>query len=211
MISLIAVVALLQQETAEETFKRLEESLVQAKSARIKVRLDFAAGDQKVTANGILLLKKENKARVSLTGAGGNHWFVSDGTKVTVDPRQAAMDGAAFDTPKALNVRVATAVVRWGLVDLADLPRRIKVYDTDPAQRMKLSDFKFGEADGDLRTLTYVLTDGDGRADLKLWIDPKTLALKKRTVSVPKMNATFTETYEEFTVNGEIPDEAFKP
>jgi len=211
MISLIAVVALLQSETAEETFKHLEESLVQAKSVRIKGQLDIAMGGQKMTGSGILLLKKENKARISLTGAKGNPWSVSDGTKVTVDPRQAGLDSATFDAPKALNSRVATAFVRWGFVDLADLPRRIKVFDTDPTQRMKLSDFKFGEKDGDLRTLTFVLTDGDAPVDIKIWIDPKTLALKKRSVSIPKMNATFTETYEEFTLNGEIPDDSFKP
>jgi outer membrane lipoprotein-sorting protein len=211
MISLMAAVVLLQQETAEETFKRFEQTLVQAKSLRLRYRLDLAVGNQSVTGTGIVLLKDGNKARITLTGAKGNPWAVSDGTKVTVDARQAIMDGATFDTPKELNIRVATKMVRWGMLDLPDFPRRIKVYDVDPKEKLKVSDFKFGDKDGDLQTLTYVVQEGNGQADLKLWVDPKSLALKKRTLSVAKMNATATETYEEFTLNGEIPDEMFKP
>jgi len=211
MISLMAAVVLLQQETAEETFKRFEQTLVRAKSLRLRYRLDLAVGNQSVTGTGIVLLKDGNKARITLTGAKGNPWAVSDGTKVTVDARQAIMDGATFDTPKELNIRVATKMVRWGMLDLPDFPRRIKVYDVDPKEKLKVSDFKFGDKDGDLQTLTYVVQEGNGQADLKLWVDPKSLALKKRTLSVAKMNATATETYEEFTLNGEIPDEMFKP
>lgn len=211
MIPLLAALALLQQETAEETFKRFEQTLVQARSLRLKCRMDLAVGNQTAAATGIVLLKEGNKAKITLTGAKGNPWAVSDGTKVTVDAQQAVADGATWNTPKDLNLRVATKLARWGILDLPSLPRSICTHDTDPREKLKVSDFKFGEKDRDGQTLTYVVQEGNGAAELKLWLDPKTLALKKRTLSVAKMNATVTETYEEFTVNGEIPDESFKP
>jgi outer membrane lipoprotein-sorting protein len=211
MIYLMAVMALLQSDTAEDTFKRLEESLVQAKSLRIKYRLDFAQGDQTATATGTLLLKEGNKAKIVMVGAKGNPWAVSDGTKVTVDARQAAVDGATWVTPKDLNVRMATKVARWGILDLPSLPRLIRIYENEPRERLKVSDFAFGQKNGDLETLTYVLRDGNGQADIRLWYHPKSLALKKRSLSVANVNITVTETYEEFTVNGQIPDESFTP
>jgi outer membrane lipoprotein-sorting protein len=211
MINVMAVLALLQSETAEDTFKRLEQSLVQAKSLSIKCRLDFAQGDQTVTATGTLLLKEGNKAKIMMAGAKGSPWAVSDGTNVTVDARQAAIDGATWHTPKDLNVRMATKAARWGMLDLPSLPRLIRVYENDPKERLKVSDFAFGEKNGDLQTLTYVLRDGNGQADIKLWYHPTNLALKKQSLSVANANVTVTETYEEFTVNGEIPDESFKP
>ena len=211
MIQLIAALALLQQESAEETFKRLEQSVQKAKSLTLKYRLDLTQGGQTATATGVLFLKEGNKLKVTIVGAKGNPWTVSDGTKMKVDDRQAVLDGAEWDTPKDLNAKMTTAFVRRGLLDLPDFPGRLRRYDIDPKEKIKVSDFKFGDKDGDLQTLTYVVQEGNGQADLKLWFDPKSLALKKRTLSVARMNAIVTETYEEFTVNGEIPDEIFKP
>jgi len=211
MIVMIAVAALLQQETAEETFKRLEQSVLQAKSLSIKCRLDLAQGDQKATATGVLLLKETNRMKVSAVGAFGDPWAVSDGKKLTVDPRQGLADGAEFKSPKDLNAFMATAMLRKGFVDLPMLPRRIQIYGLDLKERLKLSDFKFGEKDGDLQTLTYVLQEGSGKVEITIWYDPKSLALKKRTWSFPSQKAAIAESYEEFTLNGEIPDEKFKP
>ena len=211
MLALIAVAALLQQETPEALFNRMEHSIEEAKSLRIKYRLDLEQGGQTATGTGIVLLKQGNKAKITLTGAKGNPWAVSDGKKLTVDANQALIEGAELDTPKDLNLRVATKLARWGVLDLPSFPRVIRTYGVDPKERLKVSDIKFGEKDGDVRTLTYVVQEGNGKVELKLWVDPKDLTLKKRTLSVGNLKATVTETYEEFTVNGEIPDESFKP
>lgn len=211
MILMIAVAALLQQETAEEAFKRLEESVLKAKSLSIKCRMDLAMGSQTATATGVLLLKGTNKMKITAVGAFGDPWAVSDGKKLTVDARQALSDGAEFASPKNLNADMATVMLRTGFVDLPLRPRRIQIYGYDPKERLKVSDFQFGGKDGDLQTLTYVLQEGNGKAEIKLWYDPKSLALKKRSSSVPDKKASVTETYEEFTLNGDIPDEKFKP
>ena len=189
----------------------MEHSIEEAKTLRIKYRLDLDLGGQTATGTGIVLLKQGNKAKITLTGAKGDPWAVSDGKKLTVDANQALIDGAELDTPKELNVRVATKLARWGVLDLPSFPRVIRIYGVDPKERLKVSDIKYGEKDGDVQTLTYVVQEGNGKAELKLWIDPKDLTLKKRTLSVANLKATVTETYEEFTVNGEIPDESFKP
>jgi outer membrane lipoprotein-sorting protein len=209
MLSLIALLALLQQETAEELFKRIEQSLEQAKSVRVIGRLDI--GQNAPAADTLVLLKDDNKAKVSMTTPQANAWFVSDGKKITVDDRQAALDGKSWDTPKDLNVRVTAALLRRGVLDLSPLAARIRTYGTDPKQKIQVSDFKLGGKDGDLQTLTFVLQEGNARADVKLWMDPRSLALKKRTLSLANSKIVVTETYDEFTLNGDIPDEKFKP
>jgi outer membrane lipoprotein-sorting protein len=49
-------------------------------------------------------------------------------------------------------------------------------------------------------------------ADVRLWYDPKTLKLLKRTVDFGKKDSqgTIRESYEEFTLNADIPEEKFK-
>ena len=76
---------------------------------------------------------------------------------------------------------------------------------------MIVSELKFGEKDGALQSLTYVLQEGSGKCGIKLWYDSKTLALVKRSISIKDQKAAITENYEEFTVNRDIPDESFKP
>jgi outer membrane lipoprotein-sorting protein len=212
MISLIAAVALLQQETAEQTFARIEQSLEKAKTAKVTCRLAISQGGREMTIAGALLLKEGNKAKITIKGAKGDPWSVSDGKKLTVDAFQAAADGAEFDTPQNLNVRVSAAFVRRGFLDLTELPNRIRVHGTDPKEKLKVSDLKFGEKDGHAETLTYTLEEGTGRAVVKLWYDPAGPTLKKRTLLIAAApQATVTETYDEFTLNKEIPDETFKP
>jgi outer membrane lipoprotein-sorting protein len=212
MISLIAAVALLQQETAEQTFARIEQSLEKAKTVKITCRLALSQGGREMTFAGALLLKEGNKAKITIKGAKGDPWSVSDGKKVTVDAFQAAVDGAEFDTPQNLNVRISAAFLRRGFLDLTEFPRRLRVSGTDPKEKVKVSDLKFGEKDGGAETLTYALEEGTGKAVVKLWYDPAGPTLKKRTMLVAAApNATVTETYDEYTLNKDIPDEAFKP
>lgn len=209
MIHLIAAVALLQQETAEEFFNRIEKSLVQARSVRVAGRLDIGRGAP--AAATLVLLKDGNKAKVSMTAPQVTSWFVSDGKKITVDDRQAALDVKSWDTPKDLNVRLATALLRRGILDLPPVAARIRTYGTDPKQKLQVSDFRHGTKDGDLQTLIYALQEGNARAEVKLWVDPRSLAVKKRTLSLPNPKVLVTETYDEFTVDGEIPDDSFNP
>jgi hypothetical protein len=184
MISLIAAVVLLQQETAEQTFARIEQSLEKAKTVKVKCRLEITQGGRGMTFTGALLLKEGNKAKVTIKGAKGDPWSVSDGKKLTVDAFQGAVDGAEFDTPQNLNVRLSTAFVRRGFLDLTEFPRRLKVYGTDPKEKVKVSDLKFGEKDGTAETLTFTIEEGTGRAVVKLWYDPAGPTLKKRTMLV---------------------------
>jgi outer membrane lipoprotein-sorting protein len=212
MLSLIAAFALLQQETAEQAFARLEQALEKAKSVKIKGKLQLAQGGREMTLNTTLLLKAGNKAKIAISGAKGDPWSISDGKKVTVDAMQARLDGAEWETPKDLNACVSAAMARKGFLDLTELPRRIRVYGTNPKEKLQLSDFKFGEKDGELQTLTYSLQEGNGRAEITLWFEPKSLTLKKRTMVVAVTpQATVTETYDVFALNEEVPDESFKP
>jgi outer membrane lipoprotein-sorting protein len=212
MISLFAAVALLQQETAEQTFARIEQALEKARTAKITCRLVLLQGGKEMALTSSLLFKEGNKVKITLQGIEGDRWSVSDGKKLKVDAAQARSDGAEFDTPQDLHTQVSTAFLRRGFLNLTEVPRRTIVFKSTQKEKLKVSDLKFGEKDGSMETLTYTLEEGTGRAVVKLWYDPVGPVLKKRTMLVAAApQATVTETYDEFTLNKEIPDDAFKP
>lgn len=122
MIALLAAVALLQQESAEEAFARIEQTLTQAKSLSFHCRTTVAQAGREFSVAGAVLLKQGNKAKVSMTDDKTTRWAVSNGKTVTVDPNQAVMDGESWATPEDLNARLSAAVIRKGFPDLLDLP-----------------------------------------------------------------------------------------
>ena len=209
MLHLIAAVALLQQEAPEEIYKRLEETLARAKSLKIKSRVDLEGGGQKGSITTTVLLKGK-KFKIVTTGPNWQSWVVWDGVKVSCDPRQALAALGEWEPDETTKDKVVAWIVRWGCLDLASLPRRIRVYGTDARKQMIVSDLKYGDPDGDQKNLTFVLQQGKHKADIKLWYDPKSLAPRKRKVSLGE-KGEMTETFEEFSVDGEIPDADFQP
>src|SRR6185295_19771102 len=84
---LVALVLLLQEKTAEETFKKIEETITKSKTVRVKFEVTRKTGEETVEASGTLLLKEGNKARQELLVVyPGNiivkQIIVSDGTNV---------------------------------------------------------------------------------------------------------------------------------
>src|ERR1051325_5318974 len=114
MTPLIALLALLQADTAEENFKKIEDTIDKAKT--ICVRLKWEAStrgdpDGKVQATGVLLFKEGNKAflrsMIQEHGQSSELLIVSDGTLVRSKLGPERLLECA--TPKNFNSGLRTA------------------------------------------------------------------------------------------------------
>jgi hypothetical protein len=79
-----------------------------------------------------------------------------------------------------------------------------------------ISNLASGPDDGAVRTLAHGRQFGTStdpfQVTTKLWYDPKTFGITKRTIDAVHGGTRrfVTETFEEFTLNADIPDEKFK-
>jgi len=221
---LLAVALLLQDKAAEETFNKIEEAIQKAKTLSFKYKFELAVNGQKRTTqgNGAVILKEGSKFNVTgaLVGTGPKVGFelVSDGAKMV-----RARFGAdpPTDLPSNMNRLMAIQIARLGVAKAFFFPsvqdgEKDKKEETDLKNIFKMSGLKSGEDDQDGKTLTYTLKvlHELGSADVKVWYDPKTFKLLKRTLGVREhlespVGATLVETYEEFTLNVDVPDGTF--
>ena len=80
----------------------------------------------------------------------------------------------------------------------------------DWGDKFNVSEIDLGQSDKGQKTLTYRLWYGE-EAHVKLWYDPTTFRLFKRTIEMgndPKV--LMTETFRDFTLDADLPDESFK-
>src|SRR5262245_54386657 len=119
MSSLCAAVLLLQAESAEETFRKIEETLTAAKSVRVNFVWDGAAKadlQNKVDARGNVLLKEGNRASllasVTEKSQTSELKIISDG--VTVKARLGPKRMLECETPKHLEAGLKMALNRLG-------------------------------------------------------------------------------------------------
>jgi hypothetical protein len=224
MTPLLAVMLLIQADSAEETFKKIGEAIQQAKSVRVEfqwqgaTRAD-AAG--KVEASGTVLLKDLN--RVNLTGLitekgqPSELRIVSDGT--TVKTRLGARRMLECPTPKNMESGLKMALHRLGAMQAVLIAHKVCMLDVpdqeealDMSKKPRLSDFKNGPDDGEFRTITYKISpDGpETVAEIKIWYSPETHLLEKRTITLKQPSESiFTESYKGWALDGGLENEEF--
>ena len=225
------------RETAEETFKKIEEAIEHANT--ISVRMIYQRGDsvlgkvdeeeQNQKIGCTMLLKEGNKINISAQRS----WIftgptdlsvISDGTRMHVTDALGITKSG--ESPKGLTAGFRTILSRVGyfgsqhhiprgptLAKDAE-PDLKKFLEEDLKQVFMASSFKAG-GEKNQPWIKYVLRVRDeDAAQVTLWYDPKIFKPLKRHVSFsePDLNFTIThtETYEEFTLNADIPDEKFK-
>lgn len=199
--------SLLVEKTPEGTLKRIEESLVKSKTARLKFRLWAEKGgklDWAGKSDETLLLKEGNRA--SYAG------HLCDGRKL-LGPGWESKE----DAPKNFRDGLALLISRVGMTptiyyafQLLDTGGLAEAFQ-ETVRTCKVEAVQFGEGDGDAGTLHYgVSFPGHSKKTMsvRLWYDPKTLKVLKRSVEVP--GGILWEAYSEWIIDGEIPDEAFK-
>lgn len=220
---MLACVLLLQDKSAEDTLKAIEESIGKAKTVGLKFKVEVTpkgeGEDKKSDAEGSVLVKEGNKVLIAMKGRQAGKEMevlvVSDGSKLRIAFRD---QGEPKDTPQNFKDWVSVSIARvggagtFGMVGL--LGGGDKRPPPDLRELLQLSEVAHGENDGNARTLTYRVTYADANQtfDVRLWYEPKSLKLLKRTLAV-KSRASQTdvvETYDDYVLGADIPDEKFK-
>lgn len=211
-------------ESAEETFKKIGETVQKAKSVRVTFEWDGASRAEaggKVEAVGMVLLKEGNRANLLATvtekGQPSELRIISDGS--TVKTRLGARRMLECPVPKNLETGLKMSLHRLGAMQAVLIAHKICMLDVDDqeealdmSKKPRLFDFKNGPDDGESRTMTYrVSPDGpDTTAEIKLWYDPETFRLVKRTITLKKPSeSVFTESYKDWSLDGGLENDEF--
>jgi outer membrane lipoprotein-sorting protein len=223
---LIACTLLLQDKTAEETFKKIQETFATANTLTFKfnVKVVKAIGGGESALKGTILFKEGNRMRCDFSillngGSQREMLVVSDGSKVA-----ALADGRnreEKEVSKDFNATLAAVITHGGVLSFIagfhSLFAGEKKGALNAEKAPSVTEIKTGEDDGDMKTLSYKtvitpLAAQPATFDVRLWYEPKSLRLVKRTMSYRSETESriFNETYEEFTLNADIPDEKFK-
>jgi hypothetical protein len=240
---LLAAVLLVQDKSAEEIFKSIEETVQKAKTIRVKCRTVSEAnipgyGREPATTTGELFLRDGNRAayygETAEVGGIRQSFLRSDGTRMLgwegKKLQEVTPTNITVEVPKTLKSEMTSLLIRYstgasGEIILGRvLPWRSKGRgpdaDEEEAREFTPSGFEHAQGDGKTQSLTYKLT-GMVKAhphqfrDVKvqMWYDPAKLVPVRRIIACEFTeggNCTNTETYEEFTLNADIPDEKFK-
>jgi hypothetical protein len=224
MTPLLAMMLLVQTDSAEETFKKIGDAILQAKSVRVEFQWEGAARTNaggKVEASGTVLLKERNRANltglITEKGQPSELRIVSDGT--TVKTRLGARRMLECPTPKNMESGLKMALHRLGAMQAVLIAHKVCMLEVgdqeealDMGKKPRLSDFKNGPDDGEFRTMTYKISpDGpDTVAEIKIWYSPETHLLEKRTITLKQPSESiFTEFYKGWTLDGSLENEEF--
>lgn len=195
---------------AAGVLKRIRATLEGARSLRVRARYE---GDQGVPGEGTLLLKEGNRARKSgkFTGPAASMSLltISDGTRQW----SHFSLGKPWErpTPDNLNKYLIDMLLGPGLLTSILLDYNLRA----PAEgyRYPIEDIRFGERGYALSTLRFKVRLPNQRAylEVRLLYRPDTYALVKRSVEQigGRRKRYSTETYEEFSIDADIPDKAF--
>jgi outer membrane lipoprotein-sorting protein len=225
---LVALVLLLQEKTAEESFKKIEETITKSKTVRVKFDVTRKTGQETLEASGTLLLKEGNKARQELLVVYPGdiivkQIIVSDGTNV-IYTNAVGDDALALEKKKAPDhlLRCLTVTtLQLPQLDSSMMTNNSRDGLNDVSKYVSAREFKHGEGGKEGSLLLYKgLLDFTGRQkfanpalsfEVKLWYDPKTWIPRKReiTMKIGGVSSTTTETYEEFVLDEDLPKEKF--
>jgi hypothetical protein len=214
-MNLLLSVLLLQ--SADETFKRIEESLDRAKSVEVVFKGEVAAAgggkEEKLAYSGaVRSLGEKMSLTFKMARDGREHEIktVVDGATMRV------IDGPRVqekEAPKNFRANLNVMIGRSGMylaMMMGRPPLKPGEKEPDPKGLFRVSEVKIAEEG----VLTYRMNlDGPTEVvDAKIWYDPKTFKLLKRTIGVKVGNETLslTELYEGYTLNGDIPQEKLK-
>lgn len=203
--------------TPQEILERIEHAFHQAKT--ITVHFSFtqtpdpqALGDP-ARGSGVLLLKEGNRISLDLTTTFGGkeeqHLFLSDGRRLFVYSTHT--NPSVTDAPKDVEAGFRAELTQSGILG-AWTATQLFAAGNKP---FTLAELKAGDDDKGLKTLLYKLNTnypGDRRSEARLWYDPKSFRILKRTLHVLDRydGFTLTENYDQLVLDADIPDEEFK-
>lgn len=207
-----------------EILKQLEDRI--SASATISIKCKWQQGTEEIhTMSAQILLKKKEKIRVeaSWTSKRGPRdiLLISNGDFACYRPPGDPGDGNRqefrFVPADGLNRRfveefaaldVLAAVTLWG----QPLNAQQRVWNSGSA-RSRITKAAVGPEEDGLGTLTYQYAVLSNPFKVKVWYDKTTFRLSKRTREMDQPlgegRTTVTETFDEWNVGSDIPDEKF--
>ena len=227
MTLLLALALLVQQKSAEETFKSIERKIEAARTISLRFKVETLASEGKLAGSsemsGPLMIKDPRKLNLEYKGSiyDGNQSlertarFVTDGERVLAEiagerrPLATSIKSGFKPLISRCGVKIGWGVL---IISRSDPTGKPKPVDLDLAGRFTVLDFRHGEDDGAYKTLTYTLRRNVGaeqvNVSMRISYDPKTLLLAKRSFVEPNKSRT-SETYTDLKLNADIGDESF--
>jgi outer membrane lipoprotein-sorting protein len=222
---LLAAVLLLQDNSAKETWKKVEDTVLAAKTVRIKFQWEpqmkeGALKGKDAYASGVLLVKQGNlfslRAELKSEQRDLEVEILSDGSSLyrKLDLLNTRRDPVPPNLGRGFLVSSVRASIMMS-VSFSQLGRpKVGTEDLEKylAHPVEVSDVQDGADDKGAKTLEYKIRVRPGQtASIRVWYDPKTFLPQKRSIRREDQDAgTITETFEEFVLNADIPDEKFK-
>lgn len=226
---LLATLVLLQDKAAEEEFRKFEESLRTATSLTLRYRAEGTVTENKktfkLTAEGTLHLKGEGKAlfrnKAFLDGKNEilEGVLVSDGLKGHTSFSDRGPSDLV-ETPKNLRERLIGTPARVGIVGFLVLNKAAERRKSlrgpllpDLSKAGRIADLTLTQ-EGEHRVLKYRFvpssTEDYPEMDITLTLGAGAKPVK-RVVSLKGRgdSGSYTETYDEFVLNGDLADETF--
>jgi outer membrane lipoprotein-sorting protein len=216
---LLAAVLFVQDKSAEETFKKIEDSILQAKSISVTIRREETeAFGEEVKS---ILFKEGNKFRNETKGS----------VKGKAYEMVCICDGKRRYSNETSKLETALKEDNWLQVSLSRMGNAHTVFysylriqgcvltpnPSDLRQVLDVSNFRFGDTEANGKALLYhvrarVTPKAEPIADYEVttWYDPATFKPLRRKVEVTDKRFNVTEVYENLTLNADIPDEKFK-
>jgi outer membrane lipoprotein-sorting protein len=211
------------EEPAARVLRKIHDVIFNSKTLRVKftteppppVPNNVSLGSMK----GEILLKEGNKTKIIFEDpapkgqAVKSHVVVSDGRTVSgefvhfesvKDPAKVLQEmlHASLLGPGVL---LGTYALGYGLA-VTDK----KNQEPDLRAAFRPMSIEAGDDNQGAKTLVYTLRDGLD-AKVKVWYDPKDFRLLKRTITSSRQEqGAYVETYSEFVIDADIPDEKFK-
>jgi outer membrane lipoprotein-sorting protein len=208
---------LAQDKEAEKLFRAMEKRITRAPAFKVAILIEAGRDTGRPASfKGFLLLTRDNKARLNVSGADFGEvrvWqMVSDGKQMKLRPydigvSEVAKEEATLPTPKDLHDHLAWSVSRLGLYP--HLPRMPVMLASDGAlQMLSVRGFKAGPAQKvggrDAQAVHFKLgvRELKDQATVTVWIDTKTQLPLKRVINLgPAWGGAITETYPMFTLD----------
>ncbi len=206
----------LHAESAEETFRKMDEAIRTAKTIRVTVRFDFTRGEKKpdfaARPGAAVLLKGED--RVAMEPAAPADPNSKEIEKLVSDGKE--VHGARGYPPKVFRDDVITGFTRSGLGLTLYIDASTRIRAEQPrgnAVEVEISTPTLKGQDALGRMLAYRATFSNREVvDVVLWCDPKTRLPRQIIASTQGQGENrqhFCDRYEDWVLNADIPDEKF--
>ena len=217
----------LPQESPDETLRKIEEAIERAGTVRVRFMVSVHSPEQHKSV-GFLLLKKGGKVHGMVKRLNGKNEgdviVVSDGSRLAY---KYGEEWTAEELPKTFYGGVTATLARLGASQAANIGAgwyHVVWHPDGCKETLEVSDIQAGKPDGDAPTISYTVqvkgVNYDSRDYVRLWYEPATLKPIKRSFKtvaslranggVRKEGGEYTEIYEEYTLDAEIPDDRFR-